>query len=185
MSGGASFWIRGGQDTVLGARLGAWRDVEVDGAWLQVTNDHEPPRELMAELSRTGKTDVLWVSYQSVVDAFEFLHYQGGALVRELVYGCEDSQVWERVSGKRQPWEPWPDDPVIGEMEPFPRVWDVFEHHGLLGASGKEGRSRGRAKASPKPPPEDGWYLKARLGSTTSTSPAKKSTKKARAKPPR
>jgi hypothetical protein len=64
-----------------------------------------PPEEELAALSARFKTDVIWLGFQSVVDAFQFHHWQAGVTVRALVYGCVEQGEWERVYGKPEPWE--------------------------------------------------------------------------------
>jgi hypothetical protein len=61
-------------------------------------------RDLM-ELSSRLKTDVLWLSFQSVVDAFEFHHWRDGERLRSLVYGEMVQGIWERAEGTPEPWE--------------------------------------------------------------------------------
>jgi hypothetical protein len=64
-----------------------------------------PEAELMA-LSERLKTDVIWLSFQSDVDAFQFHHWRSGKHLRSLVYGCFDEDgTWERVEGWAEPWE--------------------------------------------------------------------------------
>ncbi len=64
-----------------------------------------PEAELEALSSRFG-TDVIWLAFQSVVDAFEFHHWRAGERVRTLVYGCfQEERTWERVEGQAEPWE--------------------------------------------------------------------------------
>ena len=64
-----------------------------------------PEREL-CDLSAALRTDVLWLSFQSVVDAFQFHHWREGKHLRSLVYGCfEEERTWERVEGTTEPWE--------------------------------------------------------------------------------
>lgn len=64
-----------------------------------------PERDLAALSSRLG-TDVIWLSFQSTVDAFQFHHWSVGEHVRALVYGCfQAERTWERVEGQPEPWE--------------------------------------------------------------------------------
>lgn len=64
-----------------------------------------PDAELQA-LSAKLKTDVIWLSFQSAVDAFQYHHWTAGKHLRSLVYGCfENEREWERVEGAPQPWE--------------------------------------------------------------------------------
>lgn len=67
---------------------------------------HQPPQQDMAEISLRLNTDVIWLSFQSVVDAFEFHHWRSGDLLRSLVFGCyKEERTWENVSGAAEPWE--------------------------------------------------------------------------------
>lgn len=111
-----SIWIR--RSAALSpAALGTRRiDDEAHCAFAKVSGDVSPPRELMLQLSRELATDVLWLATQPAVDAFEYLHYRNGALVRELVYGCTEERVWERVEGAAQPWETWRRPPKLASM---------------------------------------------------------------------
>jgi hypothetical protein len=63
-----------------------------------------PERELM-ELSSRLKTDVLWLSFQSAVDAFQFHHWRAGEHLRSLAYGVMAQHTWERAEGTPEPWE--------------------------------------------------------------------------------
>jgi hypothetical protein len=64
-----------------------------------------PEGELL-ELSGALRTDVIWLSFQSVVDAFQFHHWREGKHVRGLVYGCFVAErTWDRVEGTGEPWE--------------------------------------------------------------------------------
>jgi hypothetical protein len=68
--------------------------------------EHQPPQQVMAEISSRLNTDVIWLSFQSVVDAFEFHHWRSGDLLRSLVFGCyKDERTWENVSGIAEQWE--------------------------------------------------------------------------------
>jgi hypothetical protein len=59
----------------------------------------------LATLSADFNTDVIWLSFQSVVDAFQFYHWQKGRHVRSLMYGCFEERTWERAEGTPEPWE--------------------------------------------------------------------------------
>lgn len=77
-------------------------------AFVQVllpTNAFTVPAERLRDLSERLDTDVLWLTFQSVVDAFRYLHWQRGILMRELVYGCNEEGTWERVEGAEEVWE--------------------------------------------------------------------------------
>jgi hypothetical protein len=80
--------------------------------------DYDPPESKLRLLSAQLKTDVLWLAFQSVVDAFQFHHWIAGTHVRSLVYGCggPEERMWERVEGKAEPWE-WA---AIIERKPRP-----------------------------------------------------------------
>ena len=67
----------------------------------------KPPEADYASLSARLDTDVLYLSFQSVVDAFEYHRWRSGQRLRTLVYGCWGPQerTWERVEGKAEAWE--------------------------------------------------------------------------------
>lgn len=66
----------------------------------------EPPAEKLLQLSLDLKTDVIWLSFQSVVDAFKFHHWENGFLRRSLVFGCyEEERTWEKAEGSPELWE--------------------------------------------------------------------------------
>ncbi len=66
----------------------------------------EAPDAVLAELSSQLETDVMWMSLQSTVDAFQFHHWKSGKQIRSLVYGCfQEERTWERVEGEPEPWE--------------------------------------------------------------------------------
>jgi hypothetical protein len=65
-----------------------------------------PPENALSALSARLHTDVLWLSFQSTVDAFQFHHWRDGKHLRALGYGCyELERTWERVEGAAEPWE--------------------------------------------------------------------------------
>jgi len=67
---------------------------------------YEVPERDLAELSLRFGTDVLWLSFQSTVDAFQFYHWRNGEHLRTLVYGCFDKEhTWERTEGNPESWE--------------------------------------------------------------------------------
>src|SRR4051812_43341069 len=66
---------------------------------------YEPPERELAALSSQLATDVIWLGFQSTVDAFLFGHWRAGAPVRTLVHGCREEAVWERAEGAPQDWE--------------------------------------------------------------------------------
>jgi hypothetical protein len=63
-----------------------------------------PEGELQGLSARLG-TEVIWLGFQSVVDAFAYHHWDGGKHLRSLVYGMEQERVWERAEGTAEGWE--------------------------------------------------------------------------------
>ena len=47
----------------------------------------------------------MWLSYQSISDAFEYYHWRAGILLRALVYGLYEDRTWERIEGQPEAWE--------------------------------------------------------------------------------
>jgi hypothetical protein len=65
-----------------------------------------PPVINLAALSARLITDVIWLSFQSAVDAFQFHHWRSGKYLRALVFGCfEQERTWEKVQGEPEEWE--------------------------------------------------------------------------------
>lgn len=65
-----------------------------------------PPEADLSKLSARLATDVLWLGFQSVVDAFQYHHWRSGEHLRSLIYGCfRQERTWERVEGVPEPWE--------------------------------------------------------------------------------
>lgn len=83
--------------------------VEVGSEFIRVPledNAFEPPADRLSELSSFLNTDVIWLSFQSTVDAFEFHHWREGTILRSLIFGCyKEERTWERVDGQPEPWE--------------------------------------------------------------------------------
>lgn len=70
------------------------------------TNCFKAPESELISLSSRLETDVLWLGFQSVVDAFQFHHWRAGIHRRSLVYGCfGEERTWERIEGESEPWE--------------------------------------------------------------------------------
>lgn len=66
----------------------------------------ECPDAALQSLSARLGTDVIWLGFQSVVDAFQYHHWRNGDHLRSLVYGCfEHEREWEQVEGQPQEWE--------------------------------------------------------------------------------
>jgi hypothetical protein len=69
-------------------------------------DDFRAPDALLREISTTLGTEVLWLSFQKQVDAFEFQHWAKGRLLRRLTFGCyEQERTWEKVEGQAEAWE--------------------------------------------------------------------------------
>jgi len=61
--------------------------------------------ELLNVLSKTHGI-AIFMSFQSTVDAFQFVLSQNGSVQRKLVYGCFVSErEWESVEGESLSWE--------------------------------------------------------------------------------
>jgi hypothetical protein len=66
----------------------------------------EPPIHKLISLSVDWKTEIIWLSFQSVVDSFEFHHWRQGESLRSLIFGCyEKERFWEMVEGEPESWE--------------------------------------------------------------------------------
>jgi hypothetical protein len=80
-----------------------------DFAWVEWPSFY-PPEELLQRLSAKLDTDVIWLVFQSVTDAFAFQHWTSGVQGRTLDFSCfatgEQRQTWEQVAGVPEPWEP-------------------------------------------------------------------------------
>jgi len=63
------------------------------------------PEDELLFLSQTLLTDVLWITFQSAADAFEFHHWKAGKLLRSLIFGGKVQGIWERVDGVPEAWE--------------------------------------------------------------------------------
>jgi hypothetical protein len=64
------------------------------------------PEAELARLSARLATDVLWLGFQTAVDAFQFYHWRSGKQLRALVDGCfKGERTWERAEGEPEEWE--------------------------------------------------------------------------------
>jgi hypothetical protein len=73
---------------------------------IEEPTNYVPPESDLASLSSRLNTDVLWLGFQSAVDAFQFHHWRSGAHFRALVFGCfDEKRTWERVEGEPEEWE--------------------------------------------------------------------------------
>ena len=108
-----AFYVRGRADhvAVVGAIRAEFRDAEIEAStefWgVRLPDDtFKPPERKLMELSSRLTTDVIWLGFQSVVDAFQFHHWRAGAHLRSLVYGAfVEERTWERADGSPEPWE--------------------------------------------------------------------------------
>jgi hypothetical protein len=69
-------------------------------------HDFNPPSDLLERLSRDLRAEIIWLSFQKIVDAFEYQHWEDGTRRRHLVFGCyEQERTWEKVEGEPEGWE--------------------------------------------------------------------------------
>jgi hypothetical protein len=108
-----AFYVRGAQDNsaieaAIRSKFPSAKIVankEFWGVTLPEEVDKAPEHHL-TELSLHLGTDVLWLSFQSTVDAFEFHHWRGGQHLRSLAYGCfVEERTWALAEGTPEPWE--------------------------------------------------------------------------------
>jgi hypothetical protein len=141
-----AFYVRGKGDAILSAVRDSFPDAAIEAGqdFLGVTlsdDAFEPPKDDLAELSSDLGTDVIWLSFQSVVDAFQFHHWRSGSLLRSLVFGCygDEERTWNQVEGQREVWEReaffepqklgWlvQDAQSDEERQEFQRIWREME----------------------------------------------------------
>src|SRR5437899_10120392 len=68
-------------------------------------NDLVPPESKLSALSAKLATDVIWVTYQTTAESFMYHHWQNGAHLRGLEYGCAKEGRWDRVEGQAEEWK--------------------------------------------------------------------------------
>ena len=74
--------------------------------WVQLAdNAFDCPESSLLSVSKNLGTDVLWLSFQSTVNAFRFFHWCDGQPLRALVYGCIEERTWDRAEGVPELWE--------------------------------------------------------------------------------
>lgn len=108
-----AFYVRGSQND--GVTVAAIRQifnsvlVDAETEFVRVVlspTNYVAPEWQLAELSSRLHTDVIWLGFQSVVDAFQFHHWWNGVHLRALVYGCFfEERTWERAEGAPECWE--------------------------------------------------------------------------------
>lgn len=103
-------------------------------------SEFEPPMKELERLSSDLQTEVIWLTFQSAVDAFRYEHFVNGEHTRSLVFGCNHSEgEWETIQGVEQPWEAsvlfgdldrWLADEYLTQQE-REHLTDVYEHRRL------------------------------------------------------
>jgi len=96
---------------------------------------YRAPEAELRDLSRRLATDVIWLGFQSLVDAFQYHHWRTGDHVRSLVFGCfGEERTWEKASGQPESWERdalfsdedlafWLSDATELEKREYERIW--------------------------------------------------------------
>ncbi|MEZ5429481.1 MAG: hypothetical protein R2747_24770 [Pyrinomonadaceae bacterium] len=91
-----------------------WKGVILGGDQFLVSDEM-----LIDHLSKKAGAAV-FLGFQSVVDAFQFVLAKDDRIVRKLVYGCfQNEREWEVVEGEEQEWE----EVVFFETE-YDEDWD-------------------------------------------------------------
>jgi hypothetical protein len=142
-----SFYIRAGGDPITSIIRKKFPEATIapgpDFTGFALPNDDgEPPAAELAALSAEFATDVIWLGFQSVVDAFQFHHWRAGAPLRSLVFGCHgDERTWDRAEGEAEEWEraAFFDPEVLRDLleeewteeqkREFQRIWQGRELH--------------------------------------------------------
>jgi hypothetical protein len=105
-----SFYVQKVNENAISAVRGMFSSAEIttSAEFISVIlgNHAATPEQDLVALSLHLETDVMWLSFQSVVDAFAYYHWRAGALLRALVYGCSiQERTWERIEGQPEGWE--------------------------------------------------------------------------------
>jgi hypothetical protein len=102
-----AFFVRKVTDDATSAVRAMFSSAEIktNSQFISVKLDTYGKEQALMELSARLETDVKWLVYQSVTDAFEYYHWRAGTLLRALVYGCYTDRVWERIEGQPETWE--------------------------------------------------------------------------------
>ena len=135
-----AFYVKTSSDSVIAAIRTGFPSATVkprDGfvGYILPNRIPGPPIELV-QLSVDFSTDVIWLSFQSAVDAFAFHHWRAGQALRSLVYGYKEERIWERVEGEAESWEreaffsPYPAKMVVSENER--RRWERICREAVL-----------------------------------------------------
>jgi hypothetical protein len=83
-------------------------------------HESDCPEEELRLLAARLKTDVIWLSFQSTVETFEFFHWHNGAQLRCLIRA---EAVWERIEGDPEPWE----QQAIFEADDLAEILDCYD----------------------------------------------------------
>ena len=105
-----AFYVRKVTDDVISTVRGMFSSAEITTSaefiGVILGNHAATPEQDLVALSLHLETDVMWLRFQSVVDAFEYYHWRAGILLRALVYGCyTQERIWERIEGQPEEWE--------------------------------------------------------------------------------
>lgn len=105
-----TFYVRKVTDDVISAVRIAFSSAETtttaEFIGVMLSSCASVPELDLVALSLRFETDVIWLSFQSVVDAFEYYHWHTGTQLRALVYGSSDQErIWERIEGQPEEWE--------------------------------------------------------------------------------
>jgi hypothetical protein len=107
-----AIYVRGASEAVIPIVSAAFPSAEIEtdpvSPFIDVVlagDDWQAPESDLLALSLTLDTDVIWLSFQSVTDTFDFIHWYAGKLLRVLVYGLYAERTWERIEGRPEPWE--------------------------------------------------------------------------------
>ena len=106
-----AFYVRIGpsqsRDLLLGSCPEAYTEEGSEYYAVEMPEDHfDVPTARLLQLSVDLGTSVIWLQFQSAVDSFHYCHWDRGAVVRTLVYGCfEMERTWERIEGASEAWE--------------------------------------------------------------------------------
>ena len=110
MSAFDAFYIRANDKATLPTVREGFDQLEIEqhGDFIGLKLPGTPkktPEEMLSRLSVMFSTDVIWLSFESAMDCFEFHHWHSGRHIRSLVYGMEEERTWERADGTPEPWE--------------------------------------------------------------------------------
>lgn len=105
--------VRAPESATLAGRLAhhgrLLADVPSEFATVELSRYDGPTEDDLAELAGLStelKTDILWLGYSSVSEAFRYHHWRSGRPVRALAFGWFGSEgVWDFAEGDPEPWE--------------------------------------------------------------------------------